>query len=205
MVAKAPVPGRVKTRLCPPLTADEAADVALAALVDTIAAADASGADERVIALDGVPGAWVPSGWRIVPQRGVTLSDRLAAAWADAGAPAVQIGMDTPQLSGDILNEAMSGVLEHGCALGPATDGGWWSLGLRMVVEGAFEGVPMSRSDTRQRQVARLQSLGWPPHILSEMTDVDTWADAETVAHAAPKTQFAESVSAIRRRWLDRA
>src|SRR5690606_23084798 len=62
VMAKAPVAGRVKTRLVPPLSAAEAAAVAEAALADTLEAVAACGAERRVLALDGEPGPWLPEG-----------------------------------------------------------------------------------------------------------------------------------------------
>jgi glycosyltransferase A (GT-A) superfamily protein (DUF2064 family) len=80
VIAKAPVPGRVKTRLCPPCTPDEAAALARAALEDTLEAAAGAGAERRVLVLEGQPGPWLPAGWDIVAQRGNGLAERLAAA-----------------------------------------------------------------------------------------------------------------------------
>jgi glycosyltransferase A (GT-A) superfamily protein (DUF2064 family) len=97
VIAKAPEPGRSKTRLCPPCSPEQAAALAEAALTDTLRAVAATPADERVLVLDGTPGDWLPEGFRVVPQRGDGLDERLAAAFADAGGPALLIGMDTPQ------------------------------------------------------------------------------------------------------------
>jgi len=71
VIAKSPVPGRVKTRLCPPCTIQQAADVAAAALADTLDAIDEAVATmpvRRVLLLDGAPPAWVPKGYEIVEQ-----------------------------------------------------------------------------------------------------------------------------------------
>ncbi|HEY2637380.1 MAG TPA: glycosyltransferase, partial [Solirubrobacteraceae bacterium] len=81
-MAKAPVAGLVKTRLCPPLSPEEAAAVAEAALADTLAAVGACRADRKIIALDGRPGPWLPEGFDVVPQTGRGLALRLANAWA---------------------------------------------------------------------------------------------------------------------------
>src|SRR5436190_1635035 len=97
VMAKAPRSGLVKTRLCPPFTPAEAAAVAEAALRDTLAAVAASGADRRIIALDGPVGPWLPPGFEIIEQCQGSLDLRLAHAWAQADGPGVQIGMDTPQ------------------------------------------------------------------------------------------------------------
>ena len=102
VMAKAPVAGRVKTRLCPPLTPLQAAAVAEAALADTLAAVAGCGASRKVVALAGEPGPWLPPGFEVVAQRGVGLASRLVHAWADVGGPGVQIGMDTPQVTATI-------------------------------------------------------------------------------------------------------
>ena len=66
VMAKAPVPGRVKTRLCPPCTPDEAAAITEAALADTLAAVARCGAGRRIIALDGAPGPWLPARFEVI-------------------------------------------------------------------------------------------------------------------------------------------
>jgi glycosyltransferase A (GT-A) superfamily protein (DUF2064 family) len=98
VIAKAPVAGRVRTRLCPPCSPAEAAELAAAARADTLAAVSAAaGAARRVLVLEGTGGDWVPPGFDIVRQRGDGLAERLAAAFADAGGPSLLVGMDTPQ------------------------------------------------------------------------------------------------------------
>lgn len=199
VVAKAPVPGRVKTRLCPPCTAGDAAGIAAAALSDTLAAAGTSGADRVVLALDGEVGPWCPPGVEVVDQGGGGLDERLTRAWAATPGPAVQIGMDTPQVTAGDLDRAM-GTLVDGDAdavIGPASDGGWWAVGLRRPHPRAFVGIPTSRSDTGARQAARLAGLGLRTRALATLTDVDTWEDARVVATAAPGTRFAEAVRRI--------
>lgn len=199
VIAKEPVPGRVKTRLCPPCSPRDAAAVAAASLADTLAAARASGADRVVLALDGRPGPWCPPGVDLVGQRHGDLAHRLAAAWAAARGPALQIGMDTPQLTARDLDRAMARLLDDGvdAVLGPAADGGWWSIGLRRADPQAFLGVPMSRPDTGARQHARLTALGLRTHWLPPATDVDTWADAVAVAVFAPSTRFAATIRSL--------
>src|SRR3954447_17694456 len=98
VMAKSPVPGRVKTRLCPPCSPGEAAAVAEAALADTLDAVAACGADRKIVALDGEPGDWLPAGFELIRQCRGSLTDRLAHAWSATGGGGVQIGMDTPQV-----------------------------------------------------------------------------------------------------------
>ena len=199
VMAKAPVPGRVKTRLCPPCTAEEAALVAEAALVDTLAAALASSTDRVVLALDGRPGPWLPAGVDVVTQRGSGFGERLAAAWSEIGGPALQIGMDTPQVTPALLDLAGAALEapDTDAVLGPAEDGGWWSIGLRRADPAVFVGVPMSRPDTGVRQMARLRELGLRTATLPALRDVDTIADALVVAELAPDTRFAAAVRGL--------
>ncbi len=199
VLAKAPVPGRVKTRLCPPCTPEEAAALAAAALADTLDAAIASAADRVVLGLEGEPGTWCPAGVEVVPQGTGALGERLDTLWSHARGPALQIGMDTPQVTAALLDSAMATVAKEGAALGPAVDGGWWALGLPHAIRGCFDGVEPSRSDTGAQQRARLGELGWSPAALPVLRDVDVWEDARVVAAQAPRTRFARSVRSLRR------
>lgn len=202
VVAKEPVPGRVKTRLSPPCTPEQAAELAEAALLDTLDAVVATRADRRVLVLDGRPGPWVPDRIEVVPQRSGSFADRLDGAWGDVvgdvqGAT-VQIGMDTPQVTPDLLSEALEGLARTPAVLGDAADGGWWALGLRSHLPGAFAGVPMSAPDTGARQRERLTDLlGTEPGTLALLRDVDQFADAVAVAAVAPTTRFARTVAAL--------
>ncbi len=197
MLAKSPVPGLVKTRLCPPLRPEQAAEVAEAALHDTLDAVRASDATEHVLALEGAIGPWLPAGFRVVPQRGATLAERLSAAWSDCGGPAVQIGMDTPQVSPTMLEDAMALLAVSGSVLGLAVDGGWWALGLHSPRSAAFDGVPMSQASTGRDQLRRLRELGLEPRLLPSLTDVDTWSDAVRVANESRHGRFATVVGRL--------
>lgn len=195
VIAKEPVPGRVKTRLTPPYTPAQAAALAEASLADTLAAVTAAPASRRVLALAGRPGRWLPRGFEVVAQRGTGLDERLANAFADAGGPAVLIGMDTPQVTPGLLTRA-AGALDDGDAVfGPAADGGWWLLGLRRPDPALLLGVPMSRTDTGAHQLARLRGLRVT--TLRTLTDVDTAADAAHVAAQAPYGRFAAALRAV--------
>ncbi|MGQ0615455.1 MAG: TIGR04282 family arsenosugar biosynthesis glycosyltransferase [Acidimicrobiia bacterium] len=199
VMAKAPEPGRVKTRLCPPCAPAEAAAVAAAALADTLDAALASGAERVVLALDGRPGPWVPPGVVVVEQGTGAFGQRLAAAWRAAGGPGIQIGMDTPQVGAGDLDAAMATLAGAGvdAVLGPAADGGWWCIGLHRADDAVFAGVPFNRSDTGARQRARMGELGLNTVLLPTRRDVDVWDDALAVAALAPAGRFAAAVGAV--------
>jgi rSAM/selenodomain-associated transferase 1 len=199
VIAKAPVPGRAKTRLCPPCTPDEAAALAAAALEDTLAAVAATPARRRVLALDGAAGAWVPPAFDVVAQPGGDLGARLGAALVAAGGPALVVGMDTPQLTASLLATAAETLTTPGvdAVLGPAADGGYWTIGLRAPDPAAFAGVPMSRSHTCAAQRARLHALGLRVAWLPVLRDVDTIDDARAVAGGAPGSRFAAALAAL--------
>jgi rSAM/selenodomain-associated transferase 1 len=197
VIAKEPVPGRAKTRLSPPFTSAEAALLAEAALADTLAAVAAAPVSRHVLALDGAPGDWLPAGFDVIPQRGGGLDERLAAAFADTHAtlplPIVLVGMDTPQVTPRLLADAAGSLVsgEADAVFGPATDGGFWLLGLRRPDRSLLAGVPMSRPDTGRRQLDRLTSAGLRVAMAPELTDVDTFREAELIAGTVPGCRFA--------------
>jgi glycosyltransferase A (GT-A) superfamily protein (DUF2064 family) len=207
VIAKAPVPGRVKTRLTPPFTPEQAAELARAALTDTLDAVAAAGFQRRLLVLDGDPGLVpIPPGFTVVPQVGGGLDRRLAAAFQAAAAldagPVLLVGMDTPQVTGPLL-EACTPTSWEDATIGPAEDGGFWSLGFRSPQELKLErlmfDVPMSTDTTGAVQLGRLTGAGLRVRILPTLLDVDTVADVPAVAAAAPGSRFAAVARAASR------
>jgi hypothetical protein len=188
VIAKEPAPGRVKTRLVPPCTYEQAAALAEAALADTLLTLLTVPARRRMLVLDGQPGPWLPPGYEIVQQCGGPLDERLAAAFAAAGGPALLVGMDTPQITPDLLAVDWDGA---DAVFGPAADGGFWALGLRAPDPALLRGVPMSTAGTGAIQRARLVAAGLRVADLPQLRDVDTAADAMAVAAEAPQGLFA--------------
>ena len=200
VVAKAPVPGQVKTRLGRAVGMAYAAQLAAAALLDTLElCAKAFGPGQCHLALAGdlelaTDGGLVTEllrGWSVTGQRGETFGARLANAHADLTGvgPVVQIGMDTPHLEPGQLHTVVAGLDEHDAVLAPAEDGGWWALALRSPGHAApLRGVRMStdraEADTRWALVDTGLEVGTGPVV----RDVDTVADAEAVARLAPAT-----------------
>jgi hypothetical protein len=213
VVAKAPVPGLAKTRLCPPATPEQAAEIAAAALLDTLNAVAQTPGAQPMVALTGdltkaSRSAELTAALRSVPvivQRGNNFSDRLANAHADVArlrpyCPVLQIGMDTPQVTPALLAETADLLIGSDAVLGPATDGGWWALGLRDPGAAAvLSDVPMSRSDTGCRTMECLEADGNEVTLGVTLSDVDTMADARAVAAKHPgATRFAAAVRAVR-------
>ncbi len=174
VIAKAPVAGLAKTRLGAEIGMAAAADLAAAALLDTLDACRAAFASDCChLALTGDLGsagradeiAAALSGWSVFGQVGESFGGRLAAAHAEVGrrtsAPTVQIGMDTPQVTGSALREVADGLDDHDALLGPAEDGGWWVLAVR---DAGAAARPRGRShlDSRHRRPhARRAARSW--------------------------------------------
>lgn len=199
VIAKAPVAGRAKTRLCPPCTPQQAAALAAAALSDTLAAVAATPTHRRVLVLEGEPGDWLSDGFEVIPQRGEGLAERLADAFATIGEPALLVGMDTPQVTAPMLIEATALLRMEGvdAVQGDAHDGGYWAIGLQRPDPAAFAGVPMSVHHTGAAQRARLAELGLTVADLPALRDVDTMDDAVAVAAQAPDSRFAAAVRTL--------
>lgn len=200
VLAKAPRPGYVKTRLCPPCTPHQAAVVALAALSDTLDAVDAAPRElvgRRTLVLDGgledlvadatVDGGWWPrAGWEVCGQRGTSLAERIGHAFVDTaagGLPSVLIGMDTPQVTGALLAQCLEKLAGTEALLGPAADGGWWLLGLRDPSQApVVAAVPTSRPDTGALTHEALSGAGLRVATAPVLHDFDTARDAWRVA-----------------------
>jgi hypothetical protein len=175
----------------PPCTYEQAAALAEASLTDTLHTVLTVPARRRVLVLDGSPGPWLPDGFDIVPQCDGPLDERLAAAFAGVSGPALLIGMDTPQVTRGLLAVDWESA---DAVFGPAADGGFWALGLRTPDPALLRGVPMSTSATGAIQRARLVAAGLRVADLPPLRDVDTAADAVSVATQAPRSRFAARV-----------
>lgn len=201
VVAKAPEAGKVKTRLGALIGMDRAAEVAAASLLDTLEAAElAVGAEhchlslagELVDAVRATELRTALAGWTVHPQVGDDFAARLADAHARVPGPVVQVGMDTPHLSAELLLSAAGGLDAHDAVLGPAEDGGWWVLALREPTHAAaIAGVPMSTEETFHDTHDALVAAGLDVGTTSTLRDVDTREDADVVAALVPGSRFA--------------
>ncbi|MDO9352715.1 MAG: DUF2064 domain-containing protein [Solirubrobacteraceae bacterium] len=202
VIAKAPVAGRVKTRLCPPCTPEQAAQLAEAALTDTLDAVAQTPASRYVCVLDGEPGPWLPDGFEVLPQQGDGLDERLAAAFEALPEPTFLIGMDTPQVTTDLLMACGDLLLAPGtdAMLGMTEDGGYWGIGLRgdRDPRPLLEGVPMSQDDTGARQLDRLLDAGLAVNTgLPILVDIDSIREARQVALTAPGLRFSATLRSM--------
>lgn len=206
IMAKAPVAGQVKTRLGTAIGPVPAAQLAAAALLDTLNACEgAFGPGRRVLAMAGdlssaERAAEVSTrldNWTVIEQRGCGLGERLASAHRDAarlvGGPVVQVGMDTPQLSAATLAAVLALFEADDAVLGLAEDGGWWVLGLKhlWLAEGLVD-VPMSSPATGSMTHRMLTEGGAGVSLAPGMRDVDDYHDAVAISRSAPHTRFAK-------------
>lgn len=202
VVAKAPVAGQAKTRIGRERGHALASEIAAACLLDTLETACSVGWPV-VVALTGdltqaarseeITAAL--SDMRVVPQHGDTLGERLARAHldADAGHGVVQVGMDTPQIGLADYEQAGAAVRRGATVLGPASDGGWWLLGVQRGTDArALREVEMSRDDTGRRTE---EAVGGDVVHLRTLTDLDTWPDVLTVAADLPGSRVAAVVA----------
>lgn len=212
VVAKAPVPGIAKTRLVPAVGPEVAADIAAAALLDTLDTVVATPAAARVVALIGDLDAAQRgdeirnrlTDFIVIGQRGTDFADRLANAHADAVVaagphPVLQIGMDTPQVTPALLTRCCEALLSSPAVLGMATDGGWWVLGVHTpTVADVLRAVPMSRDDTGAVTLRALRGTGVTVTLVDELCDVDTIDDVAAVRQASrPDSQFALTTQGV--------
>ena len=203
VVAKAPEPGRAKTRLAATVGDRVAAEIAAAALLDTLDAVAAAPVGARVVALTGELEAAAGAAdirrrlesFTVIGQRGDDFADRLANAHADAadGQPVLQIGMDTPQVTDELLASCARRLLEAQAVLGLACDGGWWVLGLQTPATAeCLRSVPMSQPDTGELTLKALRDNGIDVCPVEVLTDFDIVDDVAAVREACdPASRFA--------------
>ncbi|MGH7354245.1 MAG: TIGR04282 family arsenosugar biosynthesis glycosyltransferase [Candidatus Rokuibacteriota bacterium] len=189
IMAKAPRPGEVKTRLCPPLSPAQAADLGRAFLLDKIAQVRAlpgvtpaiafTPEDERALFARLAPG------FTLVPQRGDDLGARLHSTLDEllrhGHAAALAIDSDTPTLPSELLEEAVrvSGSRDVDVVLGPTEDGGYYLVGIRAAHRELFDAIPWSTAAVLATTLARARAAGLRTVCLPAWFDVDTPADLE--------------------------
>ncbi|MBW4697583.1 MAG: TIGR04282 family arsenosugar biosynthesis glycosyltransferase [Aphanocapsa lilacina HA4352-LM1] len=185
--AKTPVPGRVKTRLCPPLTPEQACRLYTAFLSDILGEAARLTQWRRVIAYAGDPDWFAP--WRgdfeLLEQQGADLGERLLHAFEAVGTPAVGIGSDSPHLDSEIYRVAAERLEQVPVVIGPCTDGGYYLIALARPVD-LFTAMPMGTDRLLAATLGRGRNLDLAMGLLCEDSDIDTWADVQAVRARLP-------------------
>jgi rSAM/selenodomain-associated transferase 1 len=209
IVGKAPRAGVAKTRLVPPLSADEAAALYRAFLLDTVdlglrlgwecvTLVHPAGADQR-----GALRQLLPTDVRLAVQSGQGLGNALAGAFRthfEAGfAPVVLVASDSPGLPSHIMHAASAALVDHDMAIGPTLDGGYYLIGLKRPCPAVFEGIEWSTPRVLEQTVAAAYANKLGVYRLPEWFDVDGPEDltrlqtvlAESSADVAANTRRA--------------
>ena len=188
IMTKAPEPGRSKTRLVPPLSYAEAADLARALLVDQLENLARFDGARLFIAFTPENAAgffedFITRGFTCFPQRGQSLGERMSHAFehlfASAFEKIILIGSDLPALPLALFDQAY-GLLEKSAAdvvLGPSADGGYYLVGMNRMTGIIFDGIGWSRDDVLAQTIQRLAGVGLKHELLPEWYDIDTAHD----------------------------
>jgi uncharacterized protein len=187
IMAKASVAGAVKTRLVPPLTHEEAAELNSCCLADI--AANIAAAAGRVpikgfvayhpLGSEGFFEDLLPAGFKLLPPKEPTLGRSLFHAARDlfaAGYGSVcLVNADSPTLPTELLVEAARLLQEPGdrVVLGPAADGGYYSIGLKHLHQRLFVEIDWSTERVYRQTIIRAGEIGVPVTALAEWYDVD--------------------------------
>jgi rSAM/selenodomain-associated transferase 1 len=201
IVAKAPAPGRAKTRLVPPLTPDQAAALQTALLLDTLDSCRAQAGDVRLLvpsAADEACLAALSPGTPIERQQGRGLADalRLGLDHGTRDGPTALVSSDIPGVPPGSLEAAFRALGSADIVLGPATDGGYWLIAAAAPHAAPFAHIPWSTPATLAVTLRRCQDAGLRVHLLHAWRDVDTAADLaalrdEAALAQAPRTRAA--------------
>jgi rSAM/selenodomain-associated transferase 1 len=185
--AKAPVPGQVKTRLCPPLTPDEAASLHGSIVLDMLERSRGAVSMDRFVACAPSPEHVFfkileeRHGVRLLAQTGDDLGARMARAMADVFAlgyrQVLVIGTDLPTLPGSAFGDAVKLLADHDLVLGPAMDGGYYLIGLRKPAPDLFAGIPWSTDRVLALTTQKAAALGLTIALLPVRRDIDTIDD----------------------------
>ncbi len=168
---KPPVPGTCKTRLIPALGAQGAADLHAAMALDVLDAAQRAGLAVEVSLAGDMDHPWVQSlGVPVSPQVSGDLGARMLAALGDG--PAMALGTDAPTLPIDFMRQAAA--LQHPLVLGPAFDGGYWTLAWAKPIPELMQDMVWSTDSVLSETLLRARSLGIEPQLLPFWYDVDT-------------------------------
>jgi uncharacterized protein len=196
--AKAPVPGQVKTRLCPPLTPDEAATLHGSLVLDTLERTKAAigkarlPVDRYIACLPSASLAFFKileerHGVRLLDQVGDDLGQRMHRAFTDLFSRGYRqvfiIGTDVPTLPLSEYHQAVSLIESHDLVLGPATDGGYYLIGLKSPVPELFTDVPWSTANVLGATRQKASSLGLTIGLLKEWRDLDIAEDLRALIH----------------------
>jgi rSAM/selenodomain-associated transferase 1 len=201
VMAKIPVAGEVKTRLCPPLVPAEAAALARCFLLDRLEQLREVSEGDALVAFapkerEAEMRDLVPAGVRLVPQEGADLGARLdrllTDLLAEGYAGAIAVDADSPTLPTAYLRRACAVIRDAAVdvVVGPCEDGGYYLIGLRVPTPALFRAMPWSTAKVTEETLARARSLGLQLALLPSWFDVDRGQDLARLREPAPPEAF---------------
>lgn len=177
--AKQPLSGQVKTRLCPPLTPEEAVGLYLVSLSETVTRMQQGQGYDLAICYSGER-SWFEStfpGITLIAQEGADLGARMAMALnsflKQGYTQAALIGSDIPDLPLEIVEQAFRLLNCSDLVLGPAVDGGYYLVGETRHCPELFESIPWSSAQVLSITMEKAQTLGMKTELLTEWEDLD--------------------------------
>lgn len=186
---RAPVAGRVKTRLAATVGDARALDIYRRLLMHTLKTCAFLECEKEAWYADAVPEEELAEvfGFTALTQQGEDLGERMAhaigSAFQHGRSPVVIIGTDCPGISEKLLHDAFSALKQNDAVIGPARDGGYWLLGMNRMIPDLFKGKKWSSSSVRADTIADLERLGLSFALLPELIDVDNEQDLNDTAH----------------------
>ncbi len=197
--AKAPIPGQVKTRLCPPLTPDEAATLHGSFVLDTLERTKAAAAKFK-LPIDRYM-ACAPSsthvffkimeerqGVRLIDQVGEDIGARMhqtfATLFTKGYRQVIMVGTDVPSLPLSQYKQTCTLLASHDLVLGPALDGGYYLIGLKQPTPSLFADIPWSTEHVLARTKEQAETLGLTLATIDPWRDVDTAEDLRALIDA---------------------
>lgn len=185
VIAKSPMRGKVKTRLCPPLTPDQATELYRAFLLDTLTLIGrVDGVEPGVLftpdEAEGDFRSFTPSHYFFVPQRGSDLGERLPNGMADFFArgydAAIIMDSDSPTLPRAFLQAMFAQLTRPDCdvTLGPCDDGGYYAVGMKQVHRAIFQNITWSTEVVLQETLQRGREASLNIMLAPTWYDVDT-------------------------------
>ena len=195
ILTKAPQPGQSKTRLVPPLSYAEAADLARTLLLDQLQNLATFGGARLFIAFTpetaaGFFDGFIAQGFTCFAQRGQSLGERMSHAFehlfASGFANVILIGSDLPALPVRFLQQAYAW-LENSAdiVLGPSADGGYYLIAMNRMITAIFDDIGWSSSDVLSQTIQKLDDLSLKHELLCEWYDIDTAKDLERLQSQA--------------------
>ncbi|MFO7766215.1 MAG: TIGR04282 family arsenosugar biosynthesis glycosyltransferase [Pelovirga sp.] len=201
--AKEPVPGRVKTRLSPPLSAVQAADIYLASLRETVQRMQTLTDCDLAICYSGDRDWFAETfpGLALEPQYGDDLGARMAhslSRWLAAGYDAaVLIGSDAPDLPTERIEQAFSALEGADLVHGPAVDGGYYLVGESSHYDQLFSGIAWSTGSVLEQTLATATTLGLSSVLLQPWEDLDDLPALLRLVDRSPHSVTAKQVGTV--------